>query len=60
MPIFEYKCNDCSAQFELLVNSDSEIKCIGCGSKDLSKEISTFSSNDSCGHGGCSSCSGCH
>lgn len=59
MPIYEYKCEDCKASFELLVKSDEKIKCLGCGGENLEKEISTKVSESHCGDGGCSSCSGC-
>jgi len=42
MPIYEYKCNSCSADFELLVRSDSDIECSECGSRDLTKKFSAF------------------
>ncbi len=42
MPIYEYKCNKCSKDFELLVNSDTTIVCTDCGSDDLTRKFSTF------------------
>ncbi len=48
MPIFEYKCKKCSKVFEeliLLSSSDDVITCPKCGSKDLIKLFSKFSSN---------------
>ncbi len=42
MPIYEYNCSKCGCDFELLVNSDTEIKCENCGSTELTKKFSTF------------------
>ena len=42
MPIYEYKCNSCGADFELIVNSDTVISCSECGSSELTKKFSTF------------------
>ncbi len=42
MPIYEYKCIKCGSDIELLVNSDTEIKCENCGSTELTKKFSTF------------------
>jgi putative FmdB family regulatory protein len=49
MPIFEYRCSECGRRFEELVLSDSKkIVCPDCGSEDVEKEFSLFSSS---GHG---------
>ena len=56
MPIFEYRCEKCDTIFEKLVkNSSSEVLCEKCGSKEVKKQLSSFSAkvND----GGSSSCS---
>lgn len=48
MPIFEYKCKKCNKIFEKLIlssSSDDVITCPECGSKDLIKLFSNFSSN---------------
>ena len=60
MPIYEYRCGDCGARFEVLVYSDkTEIVCEKCGSKNAEKLISGFAgvgtakrSSSSCGGGG--------
>lgn len=47
MPIYEYKCNDCGAVFELLKTSsddDKEVKCNQCNSENITKLISAGSS----------------
>ena len=40
MPIFEYHCNACDADFELLVRKGSEPACEACGSTNLRKLLS--------------------
>jgi putative FmdB family regulatory protein len=68
MPIFEYNCLDCNAEFEqLIMTADEEaVCCIACGSKNTSKKgLSNFSSPGigdlGCGGGGCGGCKGsCH
>lgn len=41
MPIFEYTCEDCGAQFEELVFSDSDtVACEKCGSTKTAKLMS--------------------
>lgn len=46
MPIFEYKCLDCGANFEKLQRkSGSELPpCPCCGSEQTQKEFSSFAS----------------
>jgi putative FmdB family regulatory protein len=47
MPIFEFVCNKCKKTFEDLVLSASrtdEVVCPSCGSGDVKKKMSTFSS----------------
>ncbi|OGS20746.1 MAG: hypothetical protein A3J83_00655 [Elusimicrobia bacterium RIFOXYA2_FULL_40_6] len=74
MPIYEFSCNKCRKQFELLLFSGDEPLCPECGNKELTKFMSRFSaqgvgSGPACSSGGscgncppghsCSSCS-CH
>jgi len=74
MPIYEYHCTACSADFEKLVFGPSpEVLCEKCGSPRAEKLMSRFgmgrssagdtsaSSQSSSGCGGCSSssCAGC-
>lgn len=45
MPIFEYRCNDCGAAFEVLErsnNTDKPAKCPSCGTQDTKKCFSAF------------------
>jgi putative FmdB family regulatory protein len=69
MPVYEYKCADCSRRFELLVQqremSDSVV-CRHCHSPKVQKLVSTFASIgtlESVGESpstasGCGGCSG--
>ena len=45
MPIFEYGCQSCGKDFELLVRSDTQIRCPSCGGEKLTKKLSLFSSH---------------
>jgi len=40
MPIFEYSCKQCQAQFELLVRPGTELVCKQCGSVELERLLS--------------------
>jgi len=43
MPIFEYKCRDCGAKFERLVNtSTGQVVCKACTSPRVDKQLSVF------------------
>ncbi|MDD2850805.1 MAG: zinc ribbon domain-containing protein [Desulfuromonadaceae bacterium] len=48
MPIYEYSCMKCGNRFEKLLKSadvESEsVECPSCGSAEVKKELSTFSS----------------
>jgi putative FmdB family regulatory protein len=47
MPIFEYRCGDCSRRFSLLVGvvaGETEQRCPRCGGEQLQKLISRFAS----------------
>ena len=41
MPIFEYSCNKCESEFELLVRSVDKPECPDCGSPKLDKLMSS-------------------
>lgn len=44
MPIFEYTCTTCGSRFEtLLPNADAKVACVSCGSKQIERQLSTFS-----------------
>ncbi len=73
MPIYEYHCNSCKADFEKLVfGSNPVVACEKCGSAETEKRLSRFgmgrssggdssASSSGSGCGGCSSssCTGC-
>ena len=68
MPIFEFRCLDCSEKFEDLFSShdisNEDIKCPKCGSKDVKRIFSLFSSpgvtvEDSCSTCNAPTCSSC-
>ncbi len=46
MPIYEYRCQDCGSVSEFLVSridgKPSDLKCGKCGSKKMSKALSTI------------------
>jgi putative FmdB family regulatory protein len=58
MPIYEYKCSDCGAEFEELVSLHAEKNppCTSCGSEKVEKKLSVFGSlgaaSGSCGRSG--------
>ena len=50
MPVFEYVCKCCDNKFETLVmSSQEEINCNDCGSEDIEKQFSSFTSNNDSG-----------
>ncbi|MBW2636224.1 MAG: zinc ribbon domain-containing protein [Deltaproteobacteria bacterium] len=56
MPIYEYKCENCANEFEMIrsmSDDDNDIKCPKCGKKKVKKVMSAVSSPG----GGCSSSS---
>lgn len=49
MPLYEYRCSRCDRLFEeLVVSGDQEVACPDCGSAELEREFSTFSSGGGC------------
>ena len=72
MPIYEYICEKCGNEFELLIFGNDEPECPECGVKNPKKKMSSFgfsvgykftsssskgSSCATCGSTNCSSCS---
>ncbi len=50
MPIYEYICNKCKITFSLLQrmgSSEKDTTCPKCGSKEVKKKFSLFSSSTS-------------
>ncbi|OGR05328.1 MAG: hypothetical protein A2511_01095 [Deltaproteobacteria bacterium RIFOXYD12_FULL_50_9] len=76
MPLFDFVCHSCGAEFEALVMGSSKPSCPKCQSPDLQKKMSTFafrsgsggsnvasaasSSGSSCGSCAGGSCKTCH
>ena len=67
MPIYEYHCEACGSDFELLVRQGKELECPECSSLKLLKQWSTFAptgeagglgSSASSGHGSSCGCCG--
>jgi len=59
MPIFEYICSKCGAEFEELVpagHKDMKVACPECGSKSTEKQLSCFAVGKSSGGGTSASC----
>ena len=54
MPVYEYECESCSRQFELLVRSRSDTPvCPHCESKKLTRRFSTFAAHSDGGLPAC-------
>jgi len=50
MPIYDYRCTECGAEFEKMVRlseADRTPLCPECGSPDTRKQITTFASPSS-------------
>lgn len=67
MPIYEYTCPTCSADFEkLLRRTDEPVACPSCGHDKPRRRLSSFSFSgaapsqaaSACESGACSPCSG--
>jgi len=64
MPIYEYVCQACKSEFELLIRGESDrssAACPNCESKRIEKQFSVFgmSGVETRAAGGGSSCSTC-
>ena len=46
MPIYEYLCQECGSEFELLVRSETRLECPTCQSDQLEKQLSVFATAD--------------
>jgi putative FmdB family regulatory protein len=46
MPVYDYLCNDCHKEFELVLtldeHDDDKVKCPHCGSKDVEQAVAAF------------------
>jgi putative FmdB family regulatory protein len=64
MPIYEYICEKCGNEFEMLVFKEDEAACCACGAKDPKKKMSSFGFSvgykfKASSKGSGSSCAGC-
>lgn len=49
MPIYEYRCSACEADFEELVRTSSaekSVACPKCGSRKISRKLSVFAARE--------------
>lgn len=44
MPLYAYHCQDCAAEFELLVRSSDVPACPACGSEKLQQQVARICS----------------
>ena len=42
MPIFEYACKECGAEFDALIQGAATAACPSCDSGELKKKLSSF------------------
>lgn len=61
MPIYEYACQGCGQEFELLVRSDTVPACPQCHATQLEKKLSVFATSATESQaappaGGCGAC----
>ncbi|MBL8855002.1 MAG: zinc ribbon domain-containing protein [Planctomycetaceae bacterium] len=49
MPIYEYRCQSCQAEFEVLVRGSEKPECPKCESKKLERRLSVVASPGSGG-----------
>jgi putative FmdB family regulatory protein len=62
MPLYEYKCNSCEAEFEMLcrlTDKDEDVVCPDCGEQQAERQISNAANTSSTifgafSRGGCS------
>jgi putative FmdB family regulatory protein len=45
MPLFEYVCDNCRDEFELLVRGAETPECPGCGSRSLTRQLSVVAAH---------------
>jgi putative FmdB family regulatory protein len=43
MPLYEYQCCDCGAEFELLLRGEEKPRCPTCGRENLARLLSVVS-----------------
>ena len=42
MPIFEYACKECGAEFDALIQGETTVACPSCECVELEKKLSSF------------------
>ena len=42
MPIFEFSCDSCETEFEILVQGKRDVSCPDCSGTNLTKRFPTF------------------
>lgn len=47
MPLYEYRCQKCGEDCELLVRNDNDVKCPQCGSMKLARQLSVVAAPSS-------------
>ena len=55
MPIYEYRCRECGKSFEMLRSmkeADKDLECPACHSRQVERQLSSFSSGGACGPAG--------
>lgn len=45
MPLYEYECQSCHHQFEVLVRESTRLECPECHGHELEKQLSVFAVN---------------
>lgn len=57
MPLFEFTCKRCGKVFEELLSlaelEAGDLECPGCGSAEVTRDLSTFATSGGDGGGGC-------
>jgi putative FmdB family regulatory protein len=59
MPIYEFKCLECSTEFEVIVlkaEESSDLKCPACKSRELEEKLSVFASGSTDGSSSAADC----
>lgn len=54
MPIYEYSCQECGAEFEKLLirtSAEKDLVCPECGARELNRKFSLFAAGGSCSPG---------